>query len=317
MRTALSILLAVLAGLLAALSLVGARAEALVHTPEPLQRIAGPMSEDPGLRETLPAELGEVVGEGLPDGLPGFLESPVAGLVQQAAGGLVTDERFPAAWSAALEQTRVDWTDRMDLLAGADGREGPEGTAEDAGTVHLQTAPLLDLGIERLGESVSELPGGEAVSQALQDGLQAAVEDSAVLSVDLSVPDPETVDTAAVVWTVANLYRWPWMAGTSVVLLLLALMLAPRCRRCTPLVVGGIAVLGAGVAARWALGRMGPAADLEGFARAAAGSLLEGVREEAMADTLLLIVGGGVLAALGLLTVLLSGRRSRPAGTRR
>ncbi|MEO9247898.1 hypothetical protein ABDK96_09410 [Citricoccus nitrophenolicus] len=309
MRTALSILLAVLAGLLAALSLVGARAEALVHTPEPLQRIAGPMSEDPALREALPAELAEVVGDQLPEGLPGFLESSVTGLVQGAAGGLVTDERFPAAWAETVEQTRTDWAGRMDRLAGR-GTTPASDPGAQAGTVHLQTGPLLDLGIDRLAASVSGLPGGETVSQTLRDGLDGAAADSPVRSVDLSVPDPETVDPDAVAWAVDNLYRWPWLAGTAAVLVLLALMVAPRRRKGTPLVAAGITVLAAGAVARWALGRMAPAADLDGIARAAAGSLLDGVRDYAMPDTLLLIVGGGVVAALGLMVALVSGLRA-------
>lgn len=322
MRTALSILLAVLAGLLAALSLVGARAEALIHTPDPLQRIAGPMAQDPGLRQALPEEVAGLVEDQLPDSLPSFVQDGLGGLIGGAAGGLATDERFPAAWAETVELTRADWAGRMDRIAaegtttagdpGADAADSAGGPAEPggSGTVHLQTEPLLELGIDRLTETVSGLPGGQDVSQALADGLEGAAAESSVLSVDLSVPDPETVDPDVVAWTVTNLYRWPWVAGTSVVLLLLGLLAARRRRRGTPLFVAGFTILACGAAARWALGRMAPAADLEGIARAAAGSLLDGVRDYAMPDTLVLIVGGGVLAALGLVTALVSGLRT-------
>ncbi|MFB9071267.1 hypothetical protein ACFFX0_08690 [Citricoccus parietis] len=108
-----------------------------------------------------------------------------------------------------------------------------------------------------------------------------------------------------------NLYRWPWLAGTAVVVALLALWAAPRRRKGTPLFVAGLTALAAGGVSRWALGRMEPDAGLEGIARVAADSLLEGIRDYAMPDTLILIIGGGVVAALGLLVGLASGLRSR------
>ncbi|NUL46207.1 hypothetical protein F7P69_13535 [Cellulosimicrobium funkei] len=309
MRTVLSILLAALAGLLAALSLVGARAEALVYTPEPLQQIAAPMSEDPQLQEALPREISSLVEDQLPEQVPGFAQAAASGLVERAAGGLVEDDRFPTAWSAALEETRLDWISRIDRLA--------EGDTSTSGTVHLQAAPLLELGLDRLAESLSGVPGGEAVAEMLREGmadeLGAGNEEGgeSLLSVDLAVPDPEKVPTDVVVVIVENLYRWPWLAGTAAVVALLALWAAPRHRKGTPLFIAGLTVLAAGGVGRWALERMEPAADLEGIARVAADSLLEGIRDYAMPDTLILIVGGGVVAALGLLVGLVSGRRSR------
>ena len=309
MRTVLSILLAALAGLLAALSLVGARAEALVYTPEPLQQIAAPMSEDPHLQEALPGEISSLVEDQLPEQLPGFAQTAASGLVEGAASGLVEDDRFPTAWSAVLEETRLDWVHRIDRLA--------EGDTTTSGTVHLQAAPLVELGLDRLAEALSGVPGGEALAEMLREGLaegqEAGNEEAgeSLLSVDLAVPDPDAVPTDVVVLVVENLYRWPWLAGTAAVVALLALWAAPRRRKGTSLFIAGLTVLAAGGVSRWALGRMGPAADLEGIARVAADSLLEGIRDYAMPDTLVLIVGGGVVAALGLLVGLASGLRSR------
>ncbi|VXB59942.1 hypothetical protein [Citricoccus sp. K5] len=322
MRTVLSILLAALAGLLAALSLVGARTEALVHTPDPLQQIAGPMSEDPQLQEDLPGEISSLVEDQLPDGMPGFAQSAASRLVEGAASGLVEDDRFPAAWSAVLEETRLDWVDRLDRLAtegttpaGTPGAGGAE--AAGSGTVHLQAAPLVELGVDRLAEALSGVPGGEAVAETLREGLAGGQEagneeaGESVLSVDLAVPDPDAVPTDVVVLIVENLYRWPWLAGTAVVVALLALWAAPRRRKGVPLFVAGLTALAAGGISRWALGRMEPDAGLEGIARVAADSLLEGIRGYAMPDTLILIIGGGVVAAFGLLVGLTSGLRSR------
>ncbi|WP_313822563.1 hypothetical protein [Citricoccus sp.] len=312
MRTVLSILLAALAGLLAAVSLGGARVEALVYTPEPLQQIAAPVSEDPQLRQALPGEVSSLVEDQLPD-MPGFVQSAASGLVEGAASGLVEDDRFPAAWSAVLEETRLDWVGRIDRLA--------EGDTTTSGTVHLQAAPLVELGAERLAEALSGVPGGEAVAEMLREGLIAGREagdeeaGESLLSVDLSVPDPDTVSTEVVVLIVDNLYRWPWLAGTAAVVALLALWAAPRRRKGIPLFIAGLTVLAAGGLSRWALGRMEPAAGLEGIARVGAESLLDGIHDYAMPDTLILVVGGGVVAALGLLVGLVSGVRSRgPAG---
>jgi hypothetical protein len=322
MRSALSILLAVLAGLLAALSLVGARAEALVYTPGPLQEIAGPMAADPTLRGTLPEELAALVQEQLPDELPGFLQAGAARIVQGAADGLVTDERFPAAWSEVLESTRADWVARIDHLAqDLPTPAGAAGTATapaESGTVHLQTAPLVDLGLDRLSDSLSDslsnVPGGEAVAETLREGVVNASADSgeSLRSVDLTVPDPDTVPLEAMVLTVDNLHRWPWLAGSAAVLAVLALLVAPRRRKGTPLCAAGITLLAAGVGSRWALERMAPAEDVAGVARAAAASLLEGIRDYAMPDTLILMVGGAGIAVLGLVVALLSGLRPGP-----
>lgn len=313
MRTVLSILLAALAGLLASLSLVGARAEALVHTPEPVQQIAGPMSEDPELRAALPAEIGDIVGEQLPAAVPSWMQAGLGDLVSSAADGLVTDERFPAAWAQSLELTRTDWVGRLDRFGGT-------GTESADSTLHLQLAPIFDLGVDRIVASAETLPVGALLAPAVRESADRIAAEGGTgagtgpdggpspLALDLAVPDPEAVPMGTVAWTVANLYRWPWLAGTSAVLVLLALMAAPRHRRGIPLVIAGITVLAVGALSRWGLDQLAPAAGQEGVARAVAASLVEGIREYALPDTLLLMVGGGIVTALGLVVALLSGR---------
>jgi hypothetical protein len=327
MRTALSILLAALAGLLAVLALVGARAEALVYTPGPLQRIAGPMAADEQLRQAVPEELGTLVREQLPEELPAFLQSGAGRLVQGAADGLVDDDRFPAAWATSLEQTRTDWVDRIDRLAREQPAPGVEGAAgavaADAGaaTVHLQTAPLVDLGLDRLSETLEPWPGGGSVADAARQAVDEAVAGSGgtLLAVDLAFPDPQTVPVDTVVLVADNLHRWPWLAGASAVLALLALLVAPLRRKGVPLLAAGLVVLAAGAAGRWRLQLMGPPQDASGIARAASASLLEGIRTYALPDTILLMAAGAVLVVLGIVVSLVaaaSGARSRPDGGR-
>ncbi|MFC7400800.1 hypothetical protein [Citricoccus sp. GCM10030269] len=339
MRTPLSILLAALAGLLAALSFVAARADDLVHTPEPLQQIAGSMSQDQRLREAVPEELGRLVEEQLPDagdsggswdGFAGLLQTGLVQLVQRSAEGLVTDERFPAAWSEVIEQTRTDWVARIDRLAEdlptpadaareaaswdaaspSESSPSESSPADDAATVHLQIAPLMDLGVDRLADAVSGVPGGESIAETLENGLADASEDS-LTSVDLSVPDPDAVPRDAMVMTVDNLHRWPWLAGASAVLALVALLVAPRRRRGVPLVVLGMTILAVGVVCRWGLEEMAPAAGVDGIARAASASLLDGIRDYWMPDTAILLGCGGLALAMGAVTTMVSHRRRR------
>ncbi|MGD6979830.1 MULTISPECIES: hypothetical protein [Citricoccus] len=313
MRTALSLVLAVLAGLLASLALAGARLEALVHTPGPLQRIAGPMSEDPRLRAALPGQVTSLVRENLPAQLPSFLQEGLMGLVQGAVDGLVHDDRFPDAWAQTLEQTRVDWVERLEAVE--TGAAGPA----DA-TVHLHLAPLADLGVERLSESVEMLPGGEAVGRAVREGAEQALGDlqdpvsgddagASPLVVDLNVPDPAEVSGQRLAQVVSLLPQWPWLAGGAVAAGLLALLTAPRGRRWGVLVAAGATAVLAGVIGWWALGRL-EVTGVTGLARIAAESLTEGVRQYALPDTVLLMAGGALVAALGGLAGLFSRGRS-------
>ncbi len=321
MRTLLALVLAVFAGLLASLALAGARLDALVHTPGPLQQIAGPMSEDPELRAAVPGQVTAVVQENLPDDVPSFLQDGVLTLVRGAADGMVTDDRFPGAWSEMLERTRVDWVQRLETI----GKGAGPGAGESAdATLHLQLAPLAELGVDRLSESVELLPDGAAAAGRVREVADQALGDlqgpatgadagASPLVVDLDVPDPEQFSGQRLAQAVSLLPRWPWLAGGAVVAGLLALLVAPRGRSWTVLVAAGGTALLAGVVGWWGLGQLEvPAAS--GLARIAAESLALGVRDFAVPDTVLLMTGGALVAALGVVTGLFSrrgaGRRS-------
>ncbi|QCU77626.1 hypothetical protein E7744_04915 [Citricoccus sp. SGAir0253] len=311
MRTVTALVLAVLAGVLAVLAIAGSRIEALVHTPGPAQEIAGPMARDPELGSGLARRVEDVVGRRLPDAVPSFLAAPLLDLVGGAVDGLVGDGRFAQAWSRAVEQTRVDWVDRLERIESAPGT----GTPPDDGTVHLQLAPLAELGVDRLAESVAPLPGGEAAARALREGAGEALAGtgdggSSPLSVDLGTPDPARVDPRWVATGVSLLPQWPWLAVGAVVAAVLALVLAPRGRRWLVLVAAGATVLAAGAAGRWGLERADVGA-VDGLARLAARSLLDGVREYAIPDTVTLMAGGALVAVLGLVAGLVSRARRR------
>ncbi|HEY4616499.1 MAG TPA: hypothetical protein VIG75_13655, partial [Citricoccus sp.] len=234
MRTVTSLALAVLAGLLAALALAGARADALVHTPGPLQRIAGPMVQDPQLRQALPEQVAGLVAQNLPEHTPALLEEGVQLLAEGAAQGLVTDERFPEAWSQSLERTRVDWVDRLEGIAAEPGTP----VRPEQSTVHLHLAPVAAVGVDRLAETAGALPGGQEVERLVRDRAgEVLAEDgesrgatapgAAPLVVDLGVPDPARVSGARLAQAVALLPSWPWVAVGAGVAGLLALWMAP------------------------------------------------------------------------------------------
>jgi hypothetical protein len=325
LRTALSLILALLAGLLAAFALAGSRLDALVHTPGPLQQIAGPVSEDPELRQAVPAAIGSVaegqLQERLPDRLPGFLQDRAVNLVQDAADGMVTDDRFPAAWAAVLEQSRVDWLDRLDRIEA--------GSSEVEATAHLQLAPLAELGVDRLAESVESFPGGDSVAKFIRENAEAAFaeleespngqdsraagdgDEASPLVVEVPVPDPDRVSAQQLSTAVGLLPQWPWLAAGAAGAALLALLVAPRGRKWTVLVGVGAAVLMAGLAGWWSLNHV-VIPEVSGLALVAAESLFEGLRDYAMPHAVLLMGGGALLLALGVVAAMFSRRGSSP-----
>jgi hypothetical protein len=267
------------------------------------------MSQDPALRAAVPGQVSAVVRGNLPDQVPSFLQEALLELVQGAADGLVTDERFPGAWSETLEQTRVDWVQRLEAI------EAGTGESTDA-TLHLQLAPLAGLGVDRLSESVEQLPGGQAAGRAVRVGAERALRDlqdpaagndagASPLVVGLNIPDPEEISGRRVAQAVSLLPQWPWLAGGAAVAGLLALLVAPRGRRWTVLVAAGGTAVVAGALGWWGLNRL-EVAGVSGLARIAAQSLTEGVRDYAVPDTVMLMAGGALVVALGVVSGLFS-----------
>ena len=136
-RNILAIVLLVLAVLLGAGSLLGSAATTVVHTPEPLQRILGPLATDPQLRRELPDELGAALEERITGGaaVPPQLAGALQNAIAAAGAAMLDDPGFPAAWEQTIEEARADFTARM---AEAKGTEQV--------TLRLDLAPLLGSG---------------------------------------------------------------------------------------------------------------------------------------------------------------------------
>jgi hypothetical protein len=324
LRTVLSLVLAVLAGLLASLALVGSRMEAVVHTPGPLLEIAGPMADDPELLQAIPGTVADVVQGQLPDSVPSFLQDGVGELVVGAADGLVSDDRFSQAWASVLDDSRTDWVHRLALIhaeegAGTAGAGGEASSAAGSGTpdgsastLHLQLSPVVALALDRLEGRLEALQGGAAAMDAFRRGAEDATADgSSLLVVDLGFPDPDVVSPQALAWVVAWLPRWPWLAGAAVISAVLGLLLAPRGRGWMVLVVTGVTVALSGLGLWWGLGQLGTDPTAGGFtdlARIATDSLVTGLRDYAMPTVVQLAAGGALVTALGMAAALFSRR---------
>lgn len=302
LRLLLSLLLAVAAGLLTALSVAGARLDALAHTPEPLQEIAGPVVELDSVQRDLPPAVSGAVRDQIPDLLPAQFEEGIVQLVEGAAEGLLSDDRFTQAWSDTLEQTRTDWLAKLDAA-----RSDQSGSAlpADAATVEMQIGPIADLGQDRIVEGLRQIPFGEMAADAVEENTQ---QDHRI-ALDLNVPDPEVITPQQVVWLEQNVRHWPWLAAGAVLSLVLSLLLAPGRQRFTALATAGVTAAAAGVAGRYGLESM-EAVGTTGVAHAVADGLIAGVREYALPDTTLIIVGGGVAVAVAVLGMLIGSARS-------
>lgn len=300
LRLVVSLVLALCAGVLVALTVGGARLDALLHSPEPVQQIAGPVAEDPRVQQALPGVVGGLVEERLSEALPDLAQDGVVqdGLVQVAEGvttELITDDRFSEAWAQSLDQTRTAWLDQLQSVREA--QEAGQAPAADAGTLQFQLGPVVELGQTRLVEAVEQLP---LVGDAAAGLVQENTADQPQWAVDLGVPDPATVDAGQLARFEGAVQHWPWLGVGAAVLLVLALIVAPGWQRFTALAVAGVGALIAGVLGRGAVEDLTVSAS-SGLAQAVADSLLAGVSDYAVPAADAVMIGGGVAIAVGVI----------------
>lgn len=314
MRTFVALLLTLVAGLLTAASVAGARLDAVFHTPEPLQQIAGPVLEREDVHSALPSTIAGAVQGELPDELPDQIQGGVAQLAESASAELLSDDRFSEAWSRSLDQTRTGWLADLESArqqqAGGDTGSLPA----DAATVDLQLGPIADLGQLKIVEALRQIPFGDLAVDVVEQNTPANHQ----VAVDLNIPDPAAVEPSQVVWLEGAVRHWPWLAVGAVVSLVLALVIAPGRRRWWALAVAGFTALVAGGAGRWALESIS-ASGSTGLARSVAEGFIEGVQDYAVPDTTALMVGGGIVAVLGILGAIVHGvvRTTSPNRSRR
>lgn len=269
-RTAIGILLAVLAGLVAPLSVVAARAQALVADTDAFVATYTPVVRSESVHRVLTTQLAAAITEQL-----GMADNRLVGaVVTRVVGEFVAGDTFDAAATASL---RIAHGELVSLLTGEPGR-----LQVTEGEVQLRFAPFADAITQRLADAgvpfidrLPEVTGGITLFRIdpqllplLQGGFRAL--------------------TAVATWL-------PW---TALALAIAAVWVWPGARR--PLIGLGLSLLGwtalVWVAAWWVL--QGLRHRVSDDLALVAGTLVRATAEPALSPLLAIAVGGAVLAVL-------------------
>jgi len=286
-RKTLAVLLAVLAVLAAALGLAARTADALVNTPEPLQRILGPLATNDELREILPQELGAQlttqITNNIPVPIPGALNSVLEQAIATSSSALISDAGFAAAWETTIENTRSDYVGKL-AAAKTDG-------ATEA-TVELNLAPLLTSAYGTLRGSLD----GSALGLLLPQNIKMPP-----VSVDTNWPDANTLSAPAANRWLGIAASWGWLLVGAGVLLVGALFTAPRgFRGKTWIALGAAALLLAATLIVFGTRLSGMPVQQSELTTLVIEQLVTGVRAELRSISNMLIIGGVVALLAGL-----------------
>ena len=160
MRTAVGVVLAVLAGLLAPLAVVAGWAQAQVADTEAFVATYAPLARDSGVQGVVADRLTDAITAHLPGGEVGVVRRLVERQVVEFTGG----DTFAGAWEAAL---RLSHGELHALLTGEPGR-----LQVVEGAVQVRFAPFADAVTQRLVEAgvpfvdrLPEVTGGVTVVQ--------------------------------------------------------------------------------------------------------------------------------------------------------
>lgn len=285
-RKTLAVVLAVLAVLAAALGLGARTAYLIVNTPEPLQRILGPLATNERLLEVLPQELGTQLAAQIAADVPvpRLLQGPLETAISQSGAALVSDPGFASAWNTTIENTRRDYVAKLDAAAASGQREA---------TLELDLAPLVTSAYGTLFTSLE----GSALGRLLPQDLEVPP-----VVVDTNWPQEETLSADAANRWLALAAGWGWLLAAAAVLLAGALLLAPRDFRGRVFIVTGAASLVlAVVLVVFGYNISGMPVQGSELTRLVVEQLATGVRGELREISNALIIGGVValLAALG------------------
>ncbi|GAA5228631.1 hypothetical protein [Paeniglutamicibacter antarcticus] len=304
-RNIIAVGLLLVAVLASGAAMLGSTAARLLDTPEPLQRILGPLATDPELRQVLPDELAAALGERITQdtAVPQILKVPLQHAVAAASGAMLDEPGFQAAWEATIESARTDFTTRM--------AEAAKGTAQSGQvTLRLDLAPLLDSGYDTLHSSLAGsplgtlLPGTIAIPSVMVDTRWPAADDLSTHSLNAWL-------------SVAR--GWGWLAAGALVLAAAGLLVATRSGRGWAGFAAGVGSLLLGVAARIFFGSLDSgalhAAD-PNVQALVTDRLLDGLQREMGANTTVLVTGGilAILAGAGWSWWVARQRRDRAVG---
>ncbi|WP_411730997.1 hypothetical protein [Paeniglutamicibacter sp.] len=293
LRNIAAVVLLLAAVLLGTGSLLGSAASTMIDTPEPLQRILGPLATDPELRRVLPDELGAVLGQRLTGdtAIPGQLAGPLQDAIDSAGGALLDGPGFPAAWATTIETARADFTTRLADAADAADVAGAAGGGQV--TLRLDLAPLLGSGYDTLQASLD----GSALGALLPTTLSLP---PAVL--DTGWPSAQQLPTETLNAWLSVARAWGWMLAGALVAAAAGLLLATRSGRPWAVLSGGLMALALGGGARLWIGYLGPGtttAAAPGVESLVTARMLAALEGELAAVATILVTSGIVLLLLG------------------
>lgn len=217
MRSFFSAVVAIVALLLAAISVPAMWADRNVISRDGFVAMAGPLGQDPQFQRALASATAKAVTSQL-DAVPG-VQQLITPIIDNATQNLASDPGFPAAWTETLsrshELTVVD----------------PAANANDKGVLNLDVAPLIQLVAKKISAGVGqEIPAPQQVLVSLGS----------------------TSQRTAIVRLGEFTSLGIWLTGGALLAFALALVIARRRSTTLALVGLGLAV----VAGLWKLGFM-------------------------------------------------------------
>lgn len=169
-RRVLSLVLALLAGLCAALAVVGSATDRAVRGPELTRTAVDRVLDDPAVQEESPRFVLDIVEAALPREVSLVAGDLLQDVTERGTGAALRDERVRSGVRESAEQARADWAARLDAgdESGQDGGEGTGGDAgggADAGTLTVPLGPVIsNVGVglvDDLAEGTADLLGNE------------------------------------------------------------------------------------------------------------------------------------------------------------
>lgn len=287
-RKFLALLLAILTVLAAGIGLGARTTDQLINTPEPLQRILGPLATNDQLREILPQVLSTQLTTQITDNIPLPIPAALRGVLEKAiatsTGALINDAQFVTAWNTTIENTRRDYVEKLDNAMSENLTNA---------TLELDLAPLLTSAYGTLYSSLS----GSMLGALLPETISMPP-----VLVDTNWPDEQTLSAQEANRWLSLAGAWGWFIAAAGVLALAAMLVAPRGFRGKTLIALGIsaAILG-GVVVLFAARLSGIQPQESELTDLLITQLAQGVRGEVQSISNTLIIGGvlAFLAGLG------------------
>ncbi|WGH83880.1 hypothetical protein [Auritidibacter ignavus] len=295
MRTLFASIFALVIGIVTVIGLTGWRADALLHTAEPLREISG----DEQVLDAVPALVADQVTSNAESQLP--FSDALGGVTENFASLVVEDSRFAQAWGEAVEMTRQDWVEGL--------QQASTPAEPDAGYLSIHLTPVAQLAGVVLGEQLDQI--------SLLDGVDPTGWVPSELVIDTQVPPSELISADDLVLIEQYVTYWPLVLGGAAMAFVLALLLAaPGARWSVWLISGAVIVLG-GVTLRTGIGRLvddSIAATVEDGTVAIVEPLMHAFANWSYPQLNVMMIGGAVVAGVGLIGALIAmGRETSSA----